>query len=172
MVDFTRCPHLFVPCSFSKSKLLSDASTHEDSEPYLWSDSSDGPGLSNGWLHPGLTCAHRVGSVRGCCEDGISPAIQTIGDLGLCSESTRPPPNMCGCAVRPSADGLMSLQRPEYAGANLATIGGPHPLHRMQAQALQASIFCCCTKCRAVKPGSGYSWSRLAPGQCQPKDRL
>ena len=162
----------FVPCSFLKSKLPSDASTHEDSEPYLWSDSSYRLGVSNGLLHLGLTSAHRVGFVRGCCADGISPIVQTIGDLGLCSESTRPPPNMCGCVVRPSADGLMSLKRPEYAGANLATIGGPHPLHRMQAQALQANIFYRYTQCRAVKPGSKYSWSRLASGQCQPKDRL
>ena len=68
MVDFTQwltslAVHIFRAMLFLKSKLLSDASTHEDSEPYLWSDSSDGPGVSNGWLHPGLTSAHRVGSI-------------------------------------------------------------------------------------------------------------
>ena len=100
----------FVPYSFLKSKSLLDVNTHEDSEPHLSLDSPDGLGISNGWLHSGLPSGHRVGSVRGCCEDGISSVVQTIGDLGLCSETMGPPPSMCDCAVRPSTNGLMSLK--------------------------------------------------------------
>ena len=66
--------------------------------------------FSNGCLHSGLISVHRFGSVQGFYDDGIYSVVQTIGDLGLCLESMGSPTNMCGCAMRPSTNGLMSLK--------------------------------------------------------------